>query len=62
MTKKNFIPCDDCPFASFVHSAKDCRDYCEDNNSDTFGSASSREFSPSNPWDAPGMSVRDFIR
>lgn len=24
-------------------------------------SASAGDYSPSNPWDAPGMSVRDFI-
>lgn len=24
-------------------------------------SATCRDYSPSNPWDAPGMSVRDFI-
>ena len=24
-------------------------------------SATKRDYSPSNPWDAPGMSIRDFI-
>ncbi len=24
-------------------------------------SAETRDYSPSNPWDAPGMSIKDFI-
>lgn len=28
-------------------------DYCP--------SATARDYGPSNPWDAPGMSIRDFI-
>ena len=26
-----------------------------------YTSCTARDYSPSNPWDAPGMSVRDFI-
>ena len=43
--------------------AEDCRVCCglgvdedEEYTSSTYG-----DYSPSNPWDAPGMSIRDFI-
>ena len=26
-----------------------------------YTSCTARDYSPSNPWDAPGMSIRDFI-
>lgn len=28
---------------------------------DEYTSATNGDYSPSNPWDAPGMSIRDFI-
>ena len=28
---------------------------------DLYTSCTARDYSPSNPWDAPGMSIRDFI-
>lgn len=28
---------------------------------DYIPSSTNRDYSPSNPWDAPGMSIRDFI-
>ena len=28
---------------------------------DRYTSCTARDYSPSNPWDAPGMSIRDFI-
>ena len=47
-------------------AAKDCPKY-EEGNPDGWGeeeytpSASAGDYGPSNPWDAPGMSIRDFI-
>jgi len=49
-----------------IASAKDCLKYEEGTPScleleDDCPSASNGDYSPSNPWDAPGMSIRDFI-
>ena len=33
----------------------------EDEYEDDYNTSSFGEYSPSNPWDAPGMSERDFI-
>lgn len=63
--KKRITPCDGddgiCPFDAMY--AEDCRVCCglgvdedEEYTSSTYG-----DYSPSNPWDAPGMSIRDFI-
>lgn len=47
-----------------IKAAEDCKRYeegtpdCLDNYCP---SATNRDYSPSNPWDAPGMSIRDFI-
>lgn len=30
-------------------------------NNDYYPSSTAGDYSPSNPWDAPGMSIRDFI-
>ena len=48
-----------------IKIAKNCMLY-EEGKPDCFdddycSSATTRDYSPSNPWDAPGMSVRDFI-
>lgn len=49
-----------------IKSAADCKRY-EYGNPSGFDdeyytpSATARDYGPSNPWDAPGMSVRDFI-
>lgn len=34
-------------------------EYIEQEN--YYTSCTARDYSPSNPWDAPGMSIRDFI-
>ena len=40
----------------------DCKDDLESRYDDYYSpSAENRDYSPSSPWDAPGMSVRDFI-
>lgn len=33
----------------------------EDDDEDCTSSAERGDYSPSNPWDAPGMSIKDFI-
>lgn len=38
--------------------AEDYEDYDEESYSP---SSTNGDYSPSNPWDAPGMSIRDFI-
>ena len=49
-----------------IESAKNCPKYeegtpsCLEDN-EYCPSATNGDYSPSNPWDAPGMSVRDFI-
>ena len=68
-------PCDygDCPYNA--EGGYDCRNYCgigvdeneEDDldwlsdNCDYTPSATNGDYSPSNPWDAPGMKTSDFI-
>lgn len=49
-----------------IEAAKDCQRYEEGTpdclNRDYYcPSATNGDYSPSNPWDAPGMSIRDFI-
>ena len=41
----------------------DCEelDDCYDEDDEYCPSSTNGDYSPSNPWDAPGMSVRDFI-
>ena len=49
-----------------IQAAADCREYeegtpdCLDDGHRTT-SATGGDYGPSSPWDAPGMSVRDFI-
>lgn len=67
-------PCDygECPYDAMYSEA--CRYYCglgvdEDSYPDDeykdeeeyVPSSTNRDYGPSNPWDAPGMSIRDFI-
>lgn len=63
--RKRITPCDGddemCPFDA--RYAEDCRVCCglgvdEDKE---YISSTYRDYSPSNPWDAPGMSIKDFI-
>ena len=66
-------PCDfsECPYNAMY--SEDCRFYCglgvdEDSYDDDYEdeeyipSSTYGDYSPSNPWDAPGMSASDFIR
>ena len=34
---------------------------CEESDDEYTSSATAGDYSPSNPWDAPGMNIRDFI-
>lgn len=49
-----------------IEAAKTCDKYEEGtpdcmNGNDYYSSATNGDYSPSNPWDAPGMSIKDFI-
>ncbi len=66
--QKRIYPCDiepfDCPFNA--RYSNDCRNYCglgvdEIDDEEYTPSAENGDYSPSNPWDAPGMSISDFI-
>ena len=37
------------------------RSECEEDDDDYIPSSTNGDYSPSHPWDAPGMSVKDFI-
>lgn len=39
----------------------DQEDIDEDEDDSHISSSTCRDYGPSNPWDAPGMSVKDFI-
>ena len=72
---KRETPCDygECPYDAMYSEA--CRYYCglgvdEDSydedekmfdDEDYIPSSTYRDYGPSNPWDAPGMSIKDFI-
>lgn len=40
----------------------DDSDYCIEESERAIRSSTGRDYGPSNPWDAPGMSVSDFIK
>ena len=50
-----------------INAAAGCGRYeegtpaCLEKDDDYCPSSSSRDYGPSNPWDAPGMSISDFI-
>ena len=47
-----------------IEAAKDCKRYEKGDPSwmeDDCPSSTGGDYSPSNPWNAPGMSIRDFI-
>lgn len=55
-----------CGEEGWEKAAKNCPAYEEGipsclEEDDYRPSASNRDYGPSNPWDAPGMSIRDFI-
>lgn len=66
-------PCDygECPYNAMY--SEHCRVYCglgvdedsydeeEFDDEEHIPSSTYRDYGPSNPWDAPGMSVKDFI-
>lgn len=58
MKNFKFEPCENCPFGA--KSEKDCK-ICEA-DSDDYLFEVSKEYSASQPWNAPGMSVNNFIR
>jgi len=52
--------------AEEIEAARDCKAYVEGTpdcyeDDDYCPSSTGRDYSPGNPWDAPGMSIRDFI-
>lgn len=53
--------------AEEIEAAKECpryeegTPYCLERDDDYCPSATAGDYSPSSPWNAPGMSVRDFI-
>ena len=52
--------------ADEIRSARDCKKYDEGtpdcfDNDDYCPSATAGDYSPASPWNAPGMSIRDFI-
>ena len=64
-------PCDygECPYDAY--SGETCRVYCglgvdvacdEDEEDRHIRSSVCGDYGSSNPWDAPGMNVKDFIR
>lgn len=54
-----FEPCPDCPFDA--KNKKDCS-ICSDSGDDYYlYRPSNKEYSPSQPWNAPGMGINDFI-
>ena len=64
-------PCDygECPYDA--ECSEHCRVHCglgvdeneeEYDEEEYYSSSTYGDYSPSNPWDAPGMSIRDFIR
>ena len=57
-------PCDygECPFNAY--GGYDCRNYCGlgvDEDEEYIPSSENGDYGPSNPWDAPGMKISDFI-
>lgn len=58
MSNYIFEPCENCPFDA--KSEKDCK-ICEV-DSDDYLFKVTKEYSASQPWNAPGMGVNDFIR
>lgn len=46
-----------------VESARNCGKYEEEDEEEEYytPSCSTGDYSPNNPWDAPGMSIKDFI-
>lgn len=61
-----YTPCDygECPYNA--EGGYDCRNCCglgvdEDEDDEYTPSSTNGDYSPSNPWDAPGMSIKDFI-
>lgn len=65
--RKNLYPCDNedgmCPFDAMY--SEDCRTCCglgvDEDEEEPYPSSTNGDYSPSNPWDAPGMSIKDFI-
>ena len=70
MTKTTPCDCVDCPFDA-VYS-EHCRVYCglgvDEDEEDYYEdeeyvpSSTNGDYGPSNPWDAPGMRISNFIR
>lgn len=51
--------CDNCIVLMLVNDALDELHNMQEDN--LIRSSTCRDYGPSNPWDAPGMSVKDFI-
>lgn len=55
--------CDNCIVLSLRDDAQEEYDSAEEEDDEDHyvRSSTCRDYGPSNPWDAPGMSVKDFI-
>jgi hypothetical protein len=55
-------PCDECSYFYSDYEDSSCRPICHnDSNEGYTPSSTAGDYSPGNPWDAPGMSIHDFI-
>ena len=64
MSKTTPCDCGECPFNAVF--SEHCRVYCglvvdEDEEDEYVPSSENGDYGPSNPWDAPGMKISDFI-
>lgn len=62
MSKTTPCDCGDYPFDAIY--SEHCRVYCGlgvDEDEEYTPSSENGDYSPSNPWDAPGMRISDFI-
>ena len=67
---EKLYPCDygECPYGAMY--SEHCRVFCglgvdedepDDYDDEPIPSAENGDYGPSNPWDAPGMKISDFI-
>ena len=64
MSKVTPCDCGECPFDAIY--SEHCRVYCglgvNEDEEEYIPSSTYGDYGPNNPWNAPGMSVNDFIR
>ena len=57
----SYCKSDMCEWCQVTRLISNAEEELSDNDSDWEDDYVERNYSPSNPWDAPGMSIRDFI-